>query len=48
MADTDRYDAPERKRVREFANFFKRYMSVSSVVAAALPVPVTAIGLIPA
>jgi hypothetical protein len=34
-------------RVRAFAHFFKRYMSVSSVVAAALPVPVTAIGLIP-
>jgi len=39
--------APEPKRVQQFAHFFKRYMSVSSVVAAALPIPVTATGLIP-
>ncbi|HEV2148434.1 MAG TPA: hypothetical protein VGR37_13610 [Longimicrobiaceae bacterium] len=34
-------------RVRAFAAFFKRYMSISSVVAAALPIPVTAFGVIP-
>jgi hypothetical protein len=38
---------PEPRRVKEFAEFFKRYMSISSVVAAALPIPVTAAGLIP-
>lgn len=38
---------PEPRRVREFANFFKRYMSISSVIAAALPIPVTAVGLLP-
>lgn len=43
MTDT----APDPKRVRDFANFFKRYMSISSVVAAALPIPVAAFGLIP-
>ena len=37
----------EPTRVKAFANFFKRYMSISSVVAAALPIPVTAINLIP-
>ncbi len=47
MPDTDRQNGPEPRRVREFANFFKRYMSISSVVAAALPIPVTAVGLIP-
>jgi hypothetical protein len=35
------------QRVEAFANFFKRYMSVSTVVAAALPIPVTALHLIP-
>jgi hypothetical protein len=34
-------------RVRAFAIFFKRYMSVSTIVVAALPIPVTSIGLIP-
>ncbi len=37
----------EPTRVREFAHFFKRYMSISAIVAAALPIPVTAFGLIP-
>lgn len=37
--------APER--VRAFARFFKRYMSVSSLVVAALPIPVTSFKLIP-
>src|SRR5262245_22423932 len=35
------------KRVRNFARFFKRYMNISSVITAALPVPVTALGAIP-
>jgi hypothetical protein len=34
-------------RVRAFAVFFKRYMSISTIVAAALPIPVTSLGLIP-
>jgi hypothetical protein len=35
------------KRVRAFAAFFKRYMSVSSLVVASLPIPVTSFNLIP-
>ena len=35
-------------RVEGFANFFKRYMNVSSVIAASLPIPVAAFKLIPA
>jgi len=35
------------KRVRAFAVFFKRYMSISTLVVASLPIPVTALGLIP-
>jgi len=38
---------PQPTRIIEFANFFKRYMSISSLIVAALPVPVTALGLIP-
>lgn len=34
-------------RVKAFALFFKRYMSISTVVVAALPIPVTSFGLIP-
>ena len=34
-------------RVRAFANFFRRYMSLSSLVVAALPIPLTALRLIP-
>lgn len=34
-------------RVKAFANFFKKYMSISAVVAAALPIPVTGFKLIP-
>jgi hypothetical protein len=33
-------------RVRTFASFFKNYMSVSSVVVASLPIPVTSFNLI--
>jgi len=35
------------KRVRSFAIFFKNYMSISTLIVAALPVPVTSMGLIP-
>ena len=45
MSETD--PKLEPTRVREFAHFFKRYMSISAVVAAALPIPVTSFGLIP-
>ena len=37
----------EPRRVQAFARFFKDYMSVSSVVAASLPIPVTALQFIP-
>lgn len=37
----------EPKRVRSFALFFKNYMSISTLVVAALPVPVTSLGFIP-
>ncbi len=39
--------AVEPTRVKNFARFFKNYMSVSAIVAAALPIPVTAFKLIP-
>lgn len=35
------------KRVRAFAQFFKNYMSISALVTAALPIPITALRLIP-
>lgn len=35
------------RRVKAFASFFKNYMSVSSLIVAALPVPVTAFGALP-
>jgi hypothetical protein len=38
---------PEPRRVKAFAEFFKQYMSVSSVIAASLPIPVTSLQLIP-
>lgn len=38
---------PEAKRFRVFANYFKSYMSVSGIVAAALPIPITAWKVIP-
>ncbi len=37
----------EARRLRNFSLFFKNYMSISSVVTAALPIPVTSFGLIP-
>jgi hypothetical protein len=36
-----------RLRIKLFANFFKSYMSVSTVVVAAIPIPVSAWKLIP-
>jgi hypothetical protein len=36
-----------RQRIRVFANFFKSYMSVSTIVVAAIPIPVSAWKLIP-
>ena len=39
--------SPEARRIQRFASFFKSYMSVSTVVAAALPIPVTYFKLIP-
>ena len=47
MASTHPAAAIQPTRVRSFAIFFKNYMSVSSLVTAALPIPVTAFGLIP-
>lgn len=35
------------QRVRAFASFFKNYMSFSSIIVAALPIPVTALGALP-
>jgi len=37
----------EATRVKSFAKFFKNYMSISAVLAAALPIPVTSFKLIP-
>ena len=39
--------APKPTRLAVFANFFKGYMSVSTVVAASIPIPVTSWKLIP-
>ena len=38
---------PEPRRIQAFARFFKQYMSVSSIIAASLPIPVTALKFIP-
>jgi len=38
---------PEPKRIKGFATYFKEYMGISSLVTAALPIPVTAAKLIP-
>lgn len=38
----------EAKRIRSFSHFFKSYMSVSTIVVAALPIPITAWSVIPA
>ena len=48
MADErDQNAKPARTRLAVFANFFKGYMSVSTVVAAAIPIPVASWKLIP-
>jgi len=47
MATPENAESVDPKRVRAFASFFKRYMSVSTLVVAALPIPVTALGAIP-
>jgi len=45
---TDQQDLPRSpERVKAFARFFKNYMSISSLVVASLPIPVTALKLIP-
>ncbi len=37
----------EKSRIKVFANFFKSYMCVSTVVAASIPIPVASLKLIP-
>jgi len=37
----------EPRRVKAFAQFFKHYMSASTVIAASLPIPVTSLRFIP-
>src|SRR5262249_5298396 len=44
VPETEVVDA---RRVRNFATFFKNYMSVATVVTATLPLPITGIGAIP-
>lgn len=41
-------DTMEAVRIKRFASFFKSYMSVSTIVAAALPIPITSLKVIPA
>lgn len=40
-------DQRESLRIAAFATFFKKYMSVSAIVAASVPIPVAALKLIP-
>jgi hypothetical protein len=47
MGEVDESLPTDPKRVRAFATFFKNYMSVSSLVVAALPIPATALGALP-
>src|SRR5947208_3712302 len=47
MPETTATEPLEPRRVKAFARFFKNYMSVSTIVTAALPIPVTALGAIP-
>lgn len=47
MRETAAAAQPEPRRVKAFVQFFKQYMSVSSVIAASLPIPVTALQFIP-
>lgn len=54
MSDPEKHNPPERgaevgaARIQGFARYFKRYMGVSAVVTAAVPIPVAAFRLIPA
>ena len=45
--DSNETNITNPTRVKNFANFFKNYMSIWSVVVASLPIPVTAFNLIP-
>jgi hypothetical protein len=47
MSTTERTEPISPRRVISFAKFFKNYMSISTIVTAALPIPVTSFGLIP-
>ena len=47
MSMPEQSEPIDPKRVKAFAVFFKRYMSVSTLVVASLPIPVTALGAIP-
>ncbi len=47
MSDRTAAIQPEPRRIQAFARFFKQYMNASSVIAAALPIPVTALQFIP-
>lgn len=47
MAGIADREVREAKRIRQFANFFKNYMSASTILVAALPVPVAQFELIP-
>ena len=48
IAPDDQESLPtDPRRLRAFASFFKSYMSVSSLVVAALPIPLAATGTIP-
>ncbi len=45
--DNHETNITEPARVKSFARFFKNYMSIWSVVVAALPIPITSFNLIP-
>ena len=47
MADSVRPAGPAQTRLAVFANFFKSYMSASTLVAASIPIPVASWKLIP-
>ena len=47
MNNNNNVPPTEPKRVKAFAIFFKRYMNISSLVVASLPIPVTALKLVP-
>jgi hypothetical protein len=47
MSETVTTPGGKSLRIRAFANFFKSYMSVSTVVAAAIPIPIASWKLIP-